>query len=288
MLIIDGYCPICETDAEFHAHQEWYRDSLICQNCSGGSFPRERALALVLNETRPNWRAMDIHESSAADRGISRKLAAGAPGYVSSQYFPDAPFGSVVGNFRNEDLENLTFDDENFDITITLDVMEHIYHPDRVFREIHRTLRTGGIYICTFPVRKDQTRPWERRFERQENGTRIDLKEPEFHGNPVSDEGSIVTIDWGYDLHQQIPQWAPFDVRVHRFADAAHGILGEYTEVIVCRKRAEIVKKDQPPIPNGFNAETYIRLNPDLAAAGVSGVDHWSQHGRFEGRRWRD
>jgi len=86
-------------------------------------------------------------------------------------------------------------------------------------------------------VRKWQTEAWERRFEILADGSRKDFKPPEIHGNPVSNEGSIVTVDWGYDLHQKIPEWAPFDVRVYRFADKTHGILGEYTEVIVWRPR---------------------------------------------------
>jgi SAM-dependent methyltransferase len=230
-----GYCPICEKPATFSAATTWYRDALICQSCPGGSVPRERALALVLYEIRPNWRNLKIHESSAAKRGVSLKLSQ-ATGYVGSQYYPNTPWGETVGDFRNENLEALTFPDNEFDITVTLDVMEHVYNPDKVFQEIHRTLKKGGIYVCTFPVRKWQTEAWERRFEILADGTRKDFKPPEIHGNPVSNEGSIVTVDWGYDLHQKIPEWASFDVRVYRFADQTHGVLGEYTEVILCIK----------------------------------------------------
>lgn len=233
----EGYCPICEKSSLFTSQHEWFRDFLICQSCPGGSVPRERALALVLNEIRPNWRDLLIHESSAANRGLSLKVRQEASGYVGSQYYPNHPWGSTVDGWRNENLESLTFDDLSFDITISLDVMEHVYHPDRVFKEIHRTLKNGGVYICTFPVRKWQVNAWERRFQLLPDGTRKDFKEPEIHGNPVSGEGSIVTVDWGYELHKQISEWAPFDVRVYRFSDQTHGILGEYTEVIVCSKR---------------------------------------------------
>lgn len=233
----EGFCPICEKSAIFTAENDWYRDFLTCRSCHGGSVPRERALALIMNELRPNWRNLSIHESSAANRGISLKMSSEASGYVGSQYYPDHPFGNQIGSYRNENLEALTFDDETFDITVTLDVMEHVYHPDKVFQEIHRTLRCGGIYLCTFPVRKEQVAACERRFELMPDGSRKDFKEPEIHGNPVNGEGSIVTVDWGYDFHQQVPKWAPFDVRVYRFADITHGIIGEYTEVVICLKR---------------------------------------------------
>jgi len=88
---------------------------------------------MVLLEMRPNWRGHRIHESSAAKRGISPKLSQ-AIGYVGSQYYPDKPWGETVGDFRNENLEALTFPDDEFDITVTLDVMEHVYNPDKVFQ----------------------------------------------------------------------------------------------------------------------------------------------------------
>jgi SAM-dependent methyltransferase len=159
-------------------------------------------------------------------------------GYVGTQFFAGIEPGSIKDGWRNENLEEQTFPDGVFDIVVSLDVMEHVYSPDKVFREIHRTLASGGIYLCTFPVSKHQVKGWERRFELLPDGTRRDIKEPEIHGNPVSSEGSIVTVDWGYDLHQSIAAWAGFDVRVYRFADRTHGILGEYTEVVACKRRS--------------------------------------------------
>ncbi|QND60178.1 class I SAM-dependent methyltransferase [Mesorhizobium huakuii] len=235
---ISCFCPICQKSTEFVAKGEWLRDELICTTCPGGSIPRERALALVLNELRPNWRDLHIHESSPAYRGVSQVMRREAQHYVGSQYFPDTPLGSTLRGVRNENLESMTFEDGTFDITVTLDVMEHVYHPDKAIAEIFRTLKPGGIYICTFPVRKQQASGWERRFVQHADGTRVHLKEPEIHGNPVSSEGSIVTIDYGYDLHLAIAEWAPFDVRVYRFADRTHGILGEYTDLTVCAKPA--------------------------------------------------
>lgn len=287
MLVLRGFCPICETATEYRADDDWYRDHLKCHNCPGGSLPRERALALVLNEIRPNWRDLSIHESSSAGRGISLKMSTYAKGYVGSQYFPEIAFGTRVGPYRNEDLERLTFESDLFDITVTLDVMEHVYHPDRVFKEIHRTLKPGGVYICTFPIRKGQVEAWDRRFELTADGERFDLKEPEFHGNPVSDEGSIVTVDWGYDLHQKIAEWTPFDVRVYRFFDLTHGIIGEHTEVIVCKKASTLPDSSAPLLPHDFNAEAYLRLNPDVSASGIPAADHWLNYGRFEQRPWR-
>lgn len=236
---MSGHCPACGSLTTFSASNSWFRDYLICPGCPGGSVPRERALALILNEIRPTWRELSIHESSPSSTGASVLFAKEGKHYLASQYFPNQVPGQDVNGVRNENLENQTFPDECFDIVISMDVMEHVYHPDRVFSEVYRTLKPGGIYICTFPVRNYQVSGWERRFTLNDDGTRNDLKEPEIHGNPVSDEGSIVTVDYGYDLHKTIAQWALFDVRVSRFHDTYHGILGDFTEVVVCSKMTD-------------------------------------------------
>ena len=41
------------------------------------------------------------------------------------------------------------------------------------------------------------------------------------------------------------------------------------------------------PLPPDFDAATYLRLNPDVAASGMDAADHWLRHGQFEGRAHR-
>ncbi len=263
----EGHCPICGQDTVFEAAGTWFRDQLSCKKCPSGSVPRERALALILNEQRPDWRELSIHESSPSPRGISAVMRRQCANYMASQYFPDRPFGSMIRGVRNENLEAQTFANESFDIVVSLDVMEHVYLPDKVFSEVHRTLKPGGVYLCTFPVRKNQVVGWQRRFLLNEDGSRTDIEEPEIHGNPISKEGSIVTIDYGYDLHQAIAEWAPFDVRVYRFADRHHGILGEYTEVVMCKKSGIFPSSRPAETPNKRDAGFIRRfLTPRMVA----------------------
>ncbi len=232
----EGYCPICEAPTTFLARDRWYRGSLVCQTCDGGSVPRERALAHVLNRVRPNWRDLIIHESSPAARGISRKMKQECKQYVGSHFIPDNPLGAVVGGYQNETLEDQTFDDESFDIIVTLDVFEHVWRPDKMMKEIYRTLKPGGIYICTFPVRKHQVESHRPRCSLKADGSIVHYEPEEIHGNPTTGEGALVTFDYGYAIHQQLECWAPFSVEVSRFMDRRLGIIGEYTEVFLCEK----------------------------------------------------
>lgn len=230
-----GYCHACEQDASFRAGSTWYRDTLLCEAC--GSSVRERALARVLTRLRPAWRELAIHESSPSPHGFSARLAASCPNYVGSHFRPALPLGRVQDGFRNENLERQTFPDARFDVVVSLDVMEHVLDPGAVYAEIHRTLRRGGIYVHTFPIRKWLVAPITPRVRLREDGSLEHLAEPEFHGNPIDPEGgSIVTHDYGYDIHQRIAAWAPFDVEIARFASRRLGLLGEYTEVVVCTK----------------------------------------------------
>jgi SAM-dependent methyltransferase len=229
-----GHCPICEATRRFVAENAWYRDSLFCDGC--GSVPRERALALILGRAVHNWREKRIHESSPVPRGISLKMSQECPGYVATQYYPAEPLGAMVGTMRNENLEATTFADGAFDIVLSLDVLEHVNDPAACFADMHRTLSPGGVCIFTAPTEKSRVES-ERVARYMEDGTIEYYAEPEYHGNPVNDEGALVTFRYGYELGNDIGRWAPFDVTVYRFANHTYGIIGEYTEVYECRKR---------------------------------------------------
>lgn len=229
-----GYCPICSSPATFTAVYDWFRDHLKCSGC--GSVPRERALALVLSRSFPSWRQAQMHESSPGDRGISPKLGRECQGYLPTQFFPGEVLGSIVNGVRNENLERQTFPDHTFTLVITLDVMEHVGEPDKVMREVARTLVSGGSYVFTVPTYKGKVES-ERRARYLSDGTAEYFAEPEFHGNPVSDQGALVTFHYGYDLPELIHQWSGLDVEVVRFHDHRHGLIGDMTEVYICTKR---------------------------------------------------
>jgi SAM-dependent methyltransferase len=189
----------------------------------------------VMRELAPDWKRRSIHESSPSSRGASVILARDCMDYTPTQFYPDVPRGAYSGGVRCEDLEQQTFDDERFDLVITQDVMEHIFHPDRAYREIWRTLRFGGLYIHTTPIYKDRVAS-ERRASLAKDGKVVHLAEPEYHGNPVDPKGSLVTFHYGYDLADLIAEWTPFDVEIRRFHERSSGIVAEFSEVVVCRK----------------------------------------------------
>jgi SAM-dependent methyltransferase len=231
-----GFCPICCAPTTFSAANSWYRDFFVCDLCL--SIPRERALALVLDEQFPDWRQLRIHESSPEPRGISAKLARECPHYVASQFYPDQPLGISHDGFRNENLERQTFADASFDLVVTLDVMEHVNEPSACMQEIWRTLRHNGAYLFTAPTYKEMLTS-ERAARFMDNGDIEYFREPEYHGNPVNPQGALVTFRYGHDLPELIRSWAPLDTRVYRFHDHRHGLIGEFTEVYLCTRSTD-------------------------------------------------
>lgn len=229
-----GHCVCCEEDVIFSADDSWLRDSYLCTNCL--CVPRERALMNVLDEHYPNWKQLKIHESSPAERGASMRMRKQALYYTPSQYYPGDEFGTMVKGFRNEDLEHQTFKNGVFDLVITLDVMEHVYDPAKVFQEVARTLKKGGAYIFTVPIinKHSPTQVWAKRGR---DGEPIFLHTPEYHGNPVDPKGSPVTMHWGFDIVSFIKRASGLETKIVAQYDKEKGIMGEYNEVFVSIKK---------------------------------------------------
>jgi SAM-dependent methyltransferase len=132
-------------------------------------------------------------------------------------------------------LESQTFVDESFDLVITQDVMEHIFNPDKAFSDIARTLKPGGAHIFTVPlVRKEQ--PSVRNATKDENGNVTILHYPDYHGNPIDSQGSLVTMYWGYDICDYILQHSGLYTTIVYIDNISLGIRAELIEVLISRK----------------------------------------------------
>ena len=184
----------------------------------------------------PAWREKAIHESSPVFRGTSLRLKNEGKNYLATQFFPGIERGTMHRGFRNEDLEHLTFDDQSIDLHVSQDVFEHIFDPAQAFREIARTLRPGGAHIFTTPlVNKTSPTEWCARL-RPDGSIEHLIDPPEYHGNPVSAEGSLVTVHWGFDIVKFIYDACGLFTEMIYIDALELGIRAEYIEVLVTRK----------------------------------------------------
>jgi len=227
-----GFCNTCSQTVTFIARNEWLRDHYLCSNC--GSIPRERALMQTIEKYCPNWRNLTIHESSPGSRGASKRLSRESSHYIPSQYFHGQKLGQIVRKIRCENLEALTFEDESIDLHVTQDVMEHVFHPSKVFKEIARTLKPGGMHIYTVPI-VNKGKPSTIRAHIKNNEI-IHVMPEQYHGNPVGDGRSLVTVDWGFDICKHIFDASGLFTHIIYIDDLSAGIRAEYIEVLVTVK----------------------------------------------------
>ena len=235
-----GFCPGCDRDTVFTANGPYFRNTLRCRLCN--SAPRNRAIMEALSRYYPRWRTLSIYECSPGWDIVSQRLARECANYLASQFEPDRESGSLVEasglpckRYVVEDLEHQTFRDGQFDLVITQDVFEHIFRPDLAIVEIARTLRPGGATLLTVPIVM-RSNP-SRRRARSSEGKVVHILEPQFHGNPVSAEGSLVTMDWGYDICAYLQHHSGLSFLMLKIEDMNEGIAGDLNEVLIGFKR---------------------------------------------------
>ncbi len=238
-----GHCTTCDKDVEFVAYNTWLRDNFFCSNC--GSIPRQRALMYVIETYLPNWRNLIIHESSPGTGGASQRLANECSHYYPSQYLPGYESGAMIEGVQCENLEELSFPDRSIDLHVTQDVLEHIFHPSKVFSEIARTLKNGGMHICTVPL-VNKNKPSKLRARIVNNEIEY-IEPPVYHGNPIGDGRSLVTVDWGFDVCQHIFEASGLFSQIIYIDDISKGIRAECIEVLITFKGLRKEQKNEIP-----------------------------------------
>jgi SAM-dependent methyltransferase len=132
--------------------------------------------------------------------------------------------GKIIRGIRHEDVERLSFADTSVDLIISNDVLEHVVNPGKALAEACRVLRPDGVLLMTVPFYLDRARN-ERRAD-MINGKLQNILLPVYHGNPVSDDGSLVFTDFGWDFLQTMHAAGFTDAWLHFYWSEAYGHLG--------------------------------------------------------------
>lgn len=209
-----GLCAICGESGTFvRGDQRSLREAYPCPNCR--FTVRWRDQASIIADEFGKGQALSLkklveggfldHVSifEPALRGPFAQKLRGLPNYVQSYFWPEMERGHVTPEgVRNEDLTNLTFDDDTFDLIISSDVMEHLLDIKAAFAETLRVLKPGGIHLFSIP--NDFPFP-DTSVARvaMKNGEEINLKPPRYHN---SGDGSkcLVYTDYGADVSDLI------------------------------------------------------------------------------------
>ncbi|WP_413436908.1 class I SAM-dependent methyltransferase [Sulfuriferula sp. GW1] len=110
------------------------------------------------------------------------------PTVVASEYFPGKKPGSVIDGVLNQDVQQLTFENESFDLVTSNQVFEHV--PDDIlgYAECFRVLRQDGALIFSVPLYDtDRTA----RIAFLDQGNIVFCGNPEYHDSRLAGANSV-------------------------------------------------------------------------------------------------
>lgn len=210
---VEGFCAVCCRSASFDVDYRYsyevdgvctpnWREGLTCPGC--GLNNRMRAtihLVTAVLRPAPTAHIYLTERLTPVYEWIARNFS----NTIGSEFLGDAvPKGSHrADGVRNEDLAELSFDSEVFDIVVSLDVIEHIPRFERAFSEISRVLKPGGTLLFSVPFRTDLENNLVR-ARVTEDGEIEHLLPPEYHGDPLSEDGCLAFYHFGWELLEQV------------------------------------------------------------------------------------
>lgn len=142
-----------------------------------------------------------------------------------SEYLSDCDLN--IDENHHQDLCNLSFSSESFDLVLVNEVFEHVRDLEQAFREINRILKAKGVVLATTPLAYGQFDSIIKAKYNQDSGEVIYLSEPEFHGDPIRPEkGSLVYQIPGWEILNMADASGFHSAKFHYITSWKYGILG--------------------------------------------------------------
>ena len=209
--VYEGYCVYCHSNTEFQVSSGLYlgenvhlREGLVCKKCDLSN--RRRLLYKAIEDYCGGQSALGSKRIFIAER-ISTfyyRLAERVPYLEGSEYLDTALKSGEVRRIRNinvvhQDLCNMSFDDNSFDLVVHADILEHVADYRKALSESIRIISQGGATIFTVPFLHDRYEH-EIRATISANGVITHHLSPGYHGNPLDPAGSLVYQTFGWQL----------------------------------------------------------------------------------------
>ena len=244
---VPGFCYVCGRRATFDVDYLYsavvdgqpmpnWREWLQCRRCLFSN--RLRATLHVLETVcRPQpSSAIYITEQVTTLYAV---LARRYTGVVGSEFLGDRlPAGACdARGIRNESITALTFDDKSFDIVLSFEVLEHVPDYPAALAEVFRVLRPSGWFLFTAPFRLGSPNTIVR-ASIDTDGKVTHLLEPEYHGDPIANEGILCFQHFGWDLLDRMRGLGFVDVAALLYWSEELGYLGREQVIFAARKPA--------------------------------------------------
>jgi len=206
-----------------------FRERLICEKCGLNS--RLRATYHLLEKLFPDLGSTKVYitEEVTPFYDLLKKRI---PGLVGSEYFEENPerrvfVSKISREIRNEDLTGLTFPDNEFDLVVSLEVLEHIPDFKKALAELYRITKPGGYFLFSVPFLENCEKTLVR--ARMENGAVKYLLPAEYHGDPVAGESCLCFYHFGWDMLETLKKIGFSEAGVYADHSIQFGYLGTGT-----------------------------------------------------------
>lgn len=234
-----GNCNICGAESFFILDNYlMHRESFLCDSCRATNRNRQIANGLLkyfqkrglastcINDLAKELEGKDFTIYDTDSNYYVANLLKKYSGYITSDYREDMNLGTLLGkNHYCQDLSNLTFEDNSFDVVISSDVFEHIRLYKQAIKEISRVLKSGGSYIFTVPFNSkvDEHQTYIDVIDENDPSKDIELKPLVFHGDTITNRGTLLYRIYGKKIFREFED-AGFLVEYERTTIPSLGI----------------------------------------------------------------
>lgn len=242
-----GYCVCCDKHVQMslnfrHANIRVdgsiniaWSEQFKCEFCGLNSRLRAVLNFLLSVENKHEKRVWLLeHKTEFADA-----LEKIYPRLTKSEFLGTERSSGEYFKFENElpimhqDILHPSFEPESFDLIVHNEVLEHVADYQRAISECSRLLVTGGQMVFTTP--------FFFRVEKTVQRTAIVDSEVKYllpavyHGNPISNKGSLVFFDFGWDILEAI-EGAGLSPKLKMYYDPLYGHKGYGMFIFVSEK----------------------------------------------------
>lgn len=223
-------CKVCGNWSLMSVANDNFREGCICSRCRSSN--RQRQIAQVICQSfSPGLKSLkefsystNISVYNTEAGGILHEALCDNKNYVCSEYFGDSyKSGQMVNDKMHQDLMQLSFEDDSFDLVISTDVLEHVPDPYQAHKEIYRVLRQGGRHIFTVPFYQEDVLDETRATIN--DGVLTHHLEPLYHIDPLRSEGILVFTIFSIEMLVKLRKIG-FQVHMIQLYKPLFGIVG--------------------------------------------------------------
>lgn len=211
-----------------------YREGTKCSHC--GSSMRIQALAKTIVEViNKSYQCQITHFQEIPQKAKQLVVAeinncqTLHPVLLQLPNLKYSEYGSSFAEIPSEDVTNLTYTNNTFDLVLMTDVLEHVPNPYLALEEIRRILKKSAFFVFTVPYLLDRRTKIRAKLSSEKKLQHI--ASPSFHGAYHAKlEDYLVFFEFGYDFIISLSK--RFKLSIYRYKASENYI----NSVFVCQK----------------------------------------------------